>query len=393
MSIRKIRNNWWVDFRFDYVRYRKKSPSNSKEGAKGYEATLRSKLMRGEPIIEKKETILFKDFSIEWLEVYVKNNNKLSEYQHKESCLKLYLIPFFGKKPIDKITNFDIENFKAKMMKTTISKATINHYLSTISICLKTAEDWGLITGIPRIKRLKVEPNRFDFLTEKEAEKILAHSEGQIKEMIFFALKTGVRFGELIALDWNDINFQDKLITIRRSIVREVMGSTKSNRIRYIPLLPSVAEMLRKKNKKSGFVFTRKGEAFKQYYCCKKLYQACKKAGLRKIGWHKLRHTFASHLAQNGVAIQVIKELLGHSDITTTMRYAHLSPSTLKIAMDVLEPKKVSIENFGQRVGNDPNFHISLPAIPNIAKSTLSPSLQQKTELLGSAFRKNNVSG
>ncbi|MFA5184687.1 MAG: tyrosine-type recombinase/integrase [Patescibacteria group bacterium] len=356
MSARKIKNSWWADFRFNGLRYRKRSPENSRAGAKTYEATCRSKLAKGEPIITlqeaPKETITFKEFSKTWLNVYVKNNNRLSEQQHKEGCLRLYLVPYFGKYPLDQIGNLDIENFKAKIMKTKLSPDSINHFLSALSTCLKTAVDLDIIKNIPRIKRLRVTPNKFDYLTEEEAEQILAQTEGQIKEMIFFCLKTGVRFGELIALDWNDIDFQEKQITIRRSIVRGIMGSTKSNKIRYIPLIGSVSDMLIKRVKSHGFVFMRNKTHFTQHYSCKKLYQACRKAELRKIGWHKLRHTFASHLAQNGVSIQAIKELLGHSSITTTMRYSHLSPSALRAAMSVLEPSGARQIDLGQPVGN-----------------------------------------
>jgi len=351
MSIFKRGDKYWIGFRFHYRRYRYPSPDNSLAGAKAFEATLRGKLARGEAIrmkaAKQKPSTLFRDFSKTWLEVYVKNNNSLSEYQHKEGSLRLYLVPYFGKKELAEISSFDIENFKAKMTKTNLSEKTINHMLATLSKCFKTAEEWGVISSIPKIKRLKVMPEKFDYLREGEDEQLLGHAEEKIREMIFFALKTGVRFGELIALDWNDVDFQEKQITIRHSIVRGVLGSTKNNRIRYIPLLPSVSDMLIKRAKKQGYVFKRHDQPFTQHYCCKKLYQACRRAGLRKIGWHKLRHTFASHLAQNGVAIQAIKELLGHSDITTTMRYAHLSPSSLRSAMNVLEPNRAQQINFG----------------------------------------------
>lgn len=371
MSAYKRKNKYWVGFRFNHERHRYPSPDNTLAGAKVYEASLRSRLARGESLItitkEKVEEIItFKEFAKTWLEVYVKNNNSLSEKQHKEGCLRLYLVPYFGKYPLDQIGNLDIENFKAKMMKTKLSEDSINHFLSTLSTCLKTAVEWDIIKTIPRIKRLKVPPKKFDYLTEDEADKILAQSEGLIKEMIFFALKTGVRFGELIALDWDDIDFQEKQITIRRSIVRGVMGTTKSNKIRYIPLISSVADMLNKRYKSHGFVFIRHGTHFSQHYSCKKLYQACRKAGVRKIGWHKLRHTFASHLAQNGVAIQAIKELLGHSDITTTMRYAHLSPSALRAAMNVLEPKNIQSIDLGHNMATISNlgFKVKTDLVP-----------------------------
>ncbi len=73
--------------------------------------------------------------------------------------------------------------------------------------------------------------------------------------------------------------------------------------------------------------------------CLRWLHTACVEAGIREIGWHALRHTFASHLAQNGVSITIVKELLGHSDIRTTMRYSHLTPLASRKAISTLEKK------------------------------------------------------
>ena len=83
-----------------------------------------------------------------------------------------------------------------------------------------------------------------------------------------------------------------------------------------------------------------------------RLKELCAKVGLRKIGWHTLRHTFASHLAMSGTPLNVVQTLLGHSSITTTMRYAHLAPSTLRTAIDQLNLKSLVSSSFRQPVGN-----------------------------------------
>ena len=78
------------------------------------------------------------------------------------------------------------------------------------------------------------------------------------------------------------------------------------------------------------------------------LHRAQKKAGLRRFGWHTLRHTFASHLAVNGIPIRVVQELLGHSTITMTMRYSHVAPGNLRAAVNTLAPSNggsVVLEN------------------------------------------------
>ena len=79
------------------------------------------------------------------------------------------------------------------------------------------------------------------------------------------------------------------------------------------------------------------------------LYRTCKRAGLREVGWHTLRHTFASHLAMRGVAIRAIQELMGHQTIAMTMRYAHLMPGATRAAVATLDQPA---PDFGQQVGN-----------------------------------------
>ena len=106
---------------------------------------------------------------------------------------------------------------------------------------------------------------------------------------------------------------------------------------------------LKRKNK--GHVFTDElHKHLSRWRINDTLGQICRKAGLRRITCHVLRHTFASHLAMAGASIQAIQQLLGHSDIQTTMRYAHLNQSALKSTMNLLDPG--SGNNFGQPVGN-----------------------------------------
>lgn len=122
MSIRKIRNSWWVDFRFDGKRYRRKSPDNTRSGASIYESTLKQKLARGESIdknnineLEKEKP--FRDFAWEWYESYAKNNNKFSEVLSKQSILKAHLVPHFGRTRINSISALQIEKYKTKKLK------------------------------------------------------------------------------------------------------------------------------------------------------------------------------------------------------------------------------------------------------------------------------------
>jgi len=384
MSIIKRGNKWWVDFRFNRKRHRKCSPDNSRAGAKAYEALLRQKLARGEPLEAEKEKdqVLFNEFSQRWHKLYVLSNNKPSEAVTKELILRVHLIPFFGKMEVKSISNLDIEKFKHKKLEEKLNPKTINNILSVLSKCLKNAIEWNIISYLPLIKKLKVPPQKFDFLSVNESRLLLENATDLWQEIILIALRAGLRFGELIALSWEDVDFRRKMLTVKQSIVRGVLGSTKGNKIRYIPLTDEVIKSLESRKKRSGYIFTDEdGKTLKQYVCFKRLHKFCKEAGLRKIGWHTLRHTFASHLAQNGVPLKAIQELLGHSDIATTMRYAHLSPSTLRGAITTLEEKYNGNINFGHNMVTIPTFAFEIPLKEKVDNDDNLPNKKEKESL------------
>ena len=129
-------------------------------------------------------------------------------------------------------------------------------------------------------------------------------------------------------------------MTIRQSISKGRLGSTKSNKIRYVPMRDEVCEMLLLRAVPKGFVFLKpNGKFLESVICLDWLDKAASGAGLRKIGWHLLRHTFCSHLAQLGVSPVIMKELLGHSDVRTTMRYSHVTTAATREAISLLTNK------------------------------------------------------
>jgi len=357
MSTRKIKQSWWVDFRFNDFRYRKKSPDNSKSGAAVYESILRQNLSRGEPIDGKIDNCNFptyREFAEKWFSTYVRNNNKPSEQKSKSVILISHLIPAFGHLRIDNITSLMVEEYKNKKLKYGLSPKTINNHLVVLSKSLKTAQEWVGLVSLPRVKFLKVPPQSFNFLTSIESGKLLdGIKDNMWRAMVLLAVRTGLRLGELVALQWEDIDMKNRLITVRRSAVRGVVSSPKSNKHRYIPFSDEVHEALLSLNNKKGLVFNLNNCLMNHETPRLNLIRICEKAGVKKIGWHNLRHTFASQLVAAGASLKAVQELLGHSDIRTTMRYSHLAPSTLIDTVKLLDTiKTVKIENFGQQVGN-----------------------------------------
>lgn len=359
MAVRKIKSSWWVDFRHEYVRYRKRSPENSYAGAKAYEATLRHKLARGESIatadsMQQEQT--FKDFASKWFTNYVVPNNKYLEQRAKKYILQKCLVPFFGALPVDKITTRHVEQYKAVALKEGVSRKTVNNRLAVLSKCMTTAYEWNDLKGKPpKIAWLKCPPPNTDFLSADECTLLLSKADGVVRDLILTALRTGMRQGELAGLQWSSIDWENRILTVRHSKCPRTgeLRSPKSNRERHIPLDIDVFEMLLRRRRDTGYVFLDQGEkSLATHNLIRKLRAVRYEAGLRPFGWHTLRHTFASHLAMRGVPLHIVQKLLGHSTIGMTMRYSHVAPSTLRAAIDILNPKSAVHTDFGQPVGN-----------------------------------------
>ena len=169
MSVRKIRQSWWVDFRFNFTRYRKRSPQNTRGGAEAYEVCLRRELsihgsLNAYVKVEAKPT--FAEFSERWFSSYVEVNNKPSECRSKKYSLSASLVPFFGHQRLNEITTADIEAYKGEQLKRGNCNKTVNNRLAVLRKCLTTAVEWSIIESIPRFRQLKAAPPVFRFLEE-----------------------------------------------------------------------------------------------------------------------------------------------------------------------------------------------------------------------------------
>ncbi len=127
-------------------------------------------------------------------------------------------------------------------------------------------------------------------------------------------------------LAWEDIDLHNKLIHIQSKV--EEGFHPKSRRARSIPISPELEQLLLDLPQKGRYIFDN-GMGRPQYskdYYTKQFARILESAGVRNANLHTLRHTFASHLVMNGVDLRTVQELLGHSTITMTEQYSHLSP-------------------------------------------------------------------
>jgi integrase len=155
--------------------------------------------------------------------------------------------------------------------------------------------------------------------------------------------------GELRALRWQDVDLVARKLVVRRSVAKNDVGTPKSGRSREVDLSPELVSVLKvHRHLRSELVFCHEtGRMFTENECKHPLWRACKRAGLREIGWHTLRHTFASQLVMRGAPLKAVQELLGHADIHMTMRYSHLSPSVRCEAVALLDSKQARAERVG----------------------------------------------
>jgi integrase len=300
------------------------------------------------------------EFAKTYLEISAVKN-KPSSVKSKECLLRMRILPHVGHLKLDQVTYAVIEDLKLALAKTPnanteiegqekpkseiryLSQKTINNCLTVLRRMLSIARKRGLIAAVPEVEWLRPPKPDFDFFTFEESQRLLDAAEGEWRAMILVALRTGLRFGELLALRWQDVDLVAGRIMVRRNWVNGQLGTPKSGHSREIPLGEEVLKALKSHRHLRGpLVFcTMAGEVFTvgepRYW----LERFCRKAGLREVGWHALRHTFASHLAMRGAPLKAIQELLGHATIQMTMRYSHLAPEVAREAVRLLDANEI----------------------------------------------------
>jgi integrase len=294
------------------------------------------------------------EFSKVFLEAS-KVQNKRSSWEGKQAMLKVHIVPYLGALRLDQVTYAVIEDFKVTLAnkpianaerrsdaprpKRNLSPKTINNILTCLRRMLAIARKRGLIVAVPEVEWLKAPRGDFDFLDFEEAERLVKAADGEWRTMILLGLRTGMRQGEMLALRWQDVDLVAGRIVVKQNYVRGEIGTPKSGKPREIPLSDDLRAALKSHRHLRGeYVFCNMdGKLLTKGECKHPLWTACKRAGLRLIGWHVLRHTFASHLVMRGAPLKAVQELLGHSTIQMTMRYAHLGPEIVRDAVRLLD--------------------------------------------------------
>ena len=273
----------------------------------------------------------------------------------------------FMDQEIDKITPFQIEKWRNRKAKDGLASSTINYYLNSLKGALSRAVDWGVIEkhDLNKVKPVKKDNSVVRYLsTQEEARlrKVLTNRDQEIKAgresankfradrgyelmpslkavrfsdhveaIVLLAMNTGMRRGEMLSLQWKQVDLINKVVTITSE-------NSKSKKIRHIPLNGEAFNALsdwRDQTKTKKYVFeSTPGVPFKDIK--KGFLAVLKDADIEGFRFHDLRHHFASKLVMAGVDLNTVRELLGHTDLKMTLRYAHLAPEHKAAAVNLI---------------------------------------------------------
>jgi integrase len=254
---------------------------------------------------------------------------------HEDALTQLRL--FCGDVLLEKLTPKVIEEFVASRLKEA-RPATANKDLRTLKSIFTRAQSRGYLLQNPckGVKPVREPEGDIRALSVEEIERLLvACEEDRMRLFVFLALTTGMRRGELCALEWDDVDLEGGIAAIRNKVVHR----TKSGKIRWVPLVPDAVSMLRRwKERQSGRrVFeTENGEQVGDSFM-HRFRTLVRRAGIKHCCLHDLRRTFVSHLAMAGISEVVAQKLVGHAGVTTTQKYyTGILPEALKAAPERL---------------------------------------------------------
>jgi len=263
---------------------------------------------------------------------------RIQDYLESKGCIEL-----------QHITLRIVEDLKSWLIGQSLAPKTTNDYIIQLKTVLNIAFNYDYINKNPAkaVKMLKTTNVRSrKAFTKKEIKTILETADDDTGQYIRLILLTGVRLSELANLKWDDIDLEN-----RHLIVQSKDGfAPKSRKVRYIDLSKEGMNFFNNLSRDGKYIFCNGGGS-KRYKdpgdYTKRINEVLKKAGLYKKGFgaHTLRHTYISMLCQAGVPITTVKELAGHADIQTTMKYIHLTPGHRRSVMENLNllPKEIDI--------------------------------------------------
>ena len=240
----------------------------------------------------------------------------------------------FGNYKLSELNPLEIRNARSELTSDTRSNSTLNRYLTSFSAVLGCAvKDFLWMNENPcnKIRKLAEPKSRIRFLSLEEKEELLSYCDPDLHDAVMLALLTGARKQEIWRLRYDAINFKRRFISFL---------FTKSGTPRSVPMSRAIHDIImnraRMNQLKSPYVFQSPVKANSPNNFARAWTTALRNSHIEDFRWHDLRHTSASYMVMAGISLRTVADILGHSNISMTFKYAHLSPLHLSSALDLL---------------------------------------------------------
>lgn len=314
-------------------RERRKAPASSPSAAQRWgEARERELVRHGLPpkpgreqeMEVPKQVPTLSEFKTRFLDGYATaNRHKPSGIASKETVLRAHLLPELGQKRLDSITDEDVQRLKLRLQSR--SPKTVNNVLTVLNTILRIATEWKVIDRLPcTVRLLKTEKGKeagfYDFDDYAKLVETARRTDPLAYLLILLGGDAGLRCGEMIALEQGDHDLEKRQLTVRRSEWKGHVTAPKGGRERTLPLTARLAAALKESRHLRGprVLYDERGNTLTQKVIRDRVRRAERRAGMKRLGVHVLRHSFCSHLAMRGAPARAIQELAGHQDLTTT---------------------------------------------------------------------------
>jgi integrase len=265
---------------------------------------------------------------------------KPSTLRGYRSIIDAYLLPAFGDRPVEQIATREIEAWRAGLVEGRSGKTIVNATRNRMLVLLhgifgRACKVHGLPSNpVSAVERQRVRAGEdIEVLSPEEVMALVRAADSQQDAALFMtAAFTGLRRGELLALRWRDIDFAGEVVRVRASYAGGRLTSPKSGKVRSVPLAMPVAQALARlgergvASREDDLVFLGDTGGYLDGSALRRRYvTALERAGLRRLRFHDLRHTFGTRMIARA-DIRRVQEWMGHADVQTTMKYLHYAP-------------------------------------------------------------------
>ena len=338
---------WWMAFSCNGKRIRRSTETANKRLAEKIHAKVLTQITEGkwfESLPGEERT--FSEMMTRYMEGYSAINTAPSTHRRAKSTVK-HIERYFGDFIVADIRTKDVSAYKEMRRKEGAAPKTVNNELILMGHAFNLAlKEWEWVRDNPvsRVSKERVNNRRKRWLKSQEEERLLRASPEWLREIIVFALNTGLRRGEILNLKWSLVDLKRRTLTILEQ---------KNGEDDTLPLNETVMEVLAARSKvrsiSTDHVFLSRegrkldGDTIHWFFTKVK-----KKAKVEDFRFHDLRHTFATRLVQAGVEIYKVQKLMRHKSPQMTQRYAHHYPESLRSGVEILDERVTFLSRLGQ---------------------------------------------